>query len=206
MTTNSSDSGNQEDREASDEDVDSEIAEAVTDKGQPLALNERLDTGSKSWGDVQKDKYQYSSQSAFPACTSARTSFYARQARNPQLYNRLFPLQHGGGHTYEGWDGQRIRPKDREDYRRSHAILSQVDVTDPVKKWTVEKVMQENLTGFSRYYEGLDGAALGFATLYECDDEEMAKDSYLVDAAEEMLGIDGEMLVEYVWDNYGGDV
>ena len=206
MTTNSNDSGNQEDREASDEDVDSEIAEAVTDKGQSLALNERLDTGSKSWGDVQKDKYQYSSQSAFPACTSARTSFYARQARNPQLYNRLFPLQHGGGHTYEGWDGQRIRPKDREDYRRSHAILSQVDVTDPVKKWTVEKVMQEDLTGFSRYYEGLDGAALGFATLYECDDVEMAKDSYLVDEAEEMLGIDGEMLVEYVWDNYGGDM
>ena len=206
MTTNSSDSGNQEDREASKEDVDSEIAEAVTDGGQPIALEERLDTGSKSWGDVQKDKYQYSSQSAFPACTSARTSFYARQARNPRLYNRLFPLQHGGGHTYEGWDGQRIRPKDREDYRRSHAILSQVDVTDPVKEWTVEKVMQENLTGFSRYYEGLDGAALGFATLYEYDDVEMAKDSYLVDEAEEMLDIDGEMLVEYVWDNYGDDM
>ena len=104
MTTNSSDSGNQEDREASEEDVDSEIAEAVTDGGQPLALEERLDTGSKSWGDVQKDKHQYSTQSAFPACTSARTSFYAREARNPRLFNRLFPLQHGGGHTYEGWD------------------------------------------------------------------------------------------------------
>ena len=104
MTTNSNDSGNQEDREASDEDVDSEIAEAVTDGGQPLALEERLDTGSKSWGDVQNDKHQYSSQSAFPACTSARTSFYAREARNPRLFNRLFPLQHGGGHTYEGWD------------------------------------------------------------------------------------------------------
>lgn len=47
MTTNSNDSGNQEDREASEEDVDSEIAEAVTDGGQPLALEERLDTGSK---------------------------------------------------------------------------------------------------------------------------------------------------------------
>jgi len=61
-------------------------------------------------------------------------------------------------------------------------------------------------TGFSRYYEGLDGATLGFATLYECDNEEMAKGSYLVDEAEEILDIDGEMLVEYVWDNYGDDV
>jgi len=177
-----------------------------TDGGQPIALAEGLTTGTKSWGDVQKDKHQYSSQSAFPACTSARTSFYAQQARNTRLYNRLFPLQHGGGHTYEGWNGQRIRPNDREDYRRAHAILSQVDVTNPVKEWAVEKVMQKNLTGFSRHYEGLDGAVLGFATLYECDDEETAKDSYLVDEAEEMLGIDGEMLVEYVWDNYGDDV
>ena len=45
---------------------------------------------------------------------------------------------------------------------------------------------------------GLDGAVLGVATLYECDDVEMASDSYLVDEAEEMLGIDGEMLVEYL--------
>ena len=56
MPTNSNDSDNQENREASDEDVDSEIAEAVTDGGQPLALDERLDTGSKSWEDVEKDK------------------------------------------------------------------------------------------------------------------------------------------------------
>jgi hypothetical protein len=31
----------------------------------------------------------------------------------------------------------------------------------------------------------------------------MAKDSYLVDEAEEILGINGEQLVEYVWDKYG---
>jgi len=61
------------------------------------------------------------------------------------------------------------------------------------------------LTGFSRYYEGIDGAALGFATLYKYDDVEMAKNSYLVDVAEEMLGVDGEKLVEYVWRKYGGD-
>jgi hypothetical protein len=206
MTTNDNNIGNQEDREASEEDVDSEILEAVTNGGQPIALEEQLDTGSKSWGDVQKDKHQYSSQSAFPACTPARTSFYAREARNPRLFDRLFPLQHGGGHTYEGWDGQRIRSEDREDYRRSHAILSQVDVTNPIKKWTVKRVMRENLTGFSRYYKGLDGAALGFATLYKFDDMEIAKDSYLTDEAEEILEIDGKMLVDYVWRKYGDGV
>ncbi len=206
MPNNSDDSNDKENRRRDRSRMPTTDKDPETDGGQPIALEERLNTGAKSWGDVQKDKHQYSTQSAFPACTSARTSFYARQARNPRLYNRLFPLQHGGGHTYEGWDGQRIRPKDREDYRRSHAILSQVDVTNHVKELAVEKVMQENLTGFSRYYEGLDGAALGFATLYKYDDVETAKDSYLVDEAEEMLGVDGEKLVDYVWREYGDDV
>jgi hypothetical protein len=66
--------------------------------------------------------------------------------------------------------------------------------------------MEEDLQGFSRYYEGIDGAALGFATLYKYDDVEMAKDSYLVGEAEEMLGVDGEKLVDYVWRKYGDDV
>ena len=84
--------------------------------------------------------------------------------------------------------------------------LSQAGVNGPVKEWAVQKVMEEDLQGFSRYYEGIDGAALGFATLYKYDDVEMAKDSYLVDGAEEMLGIDGEQLVDYVWRKYGDDL
>ena len=70
----------------------------------------------------------------------------------------------------------------------------------------MQKVMRENLNGFSRYYEGIDGAALGFATLYKYDDVEMAKESYIVDEAEEMFGVDGEKLVDYVWRKYGDDV
>jgi len=66
--------------------------------------------------------------------------------------------------------------------------------------------MQEDLQGFSRYYEGLDGAVLGFATLCKYDDVAMAKDSYLVNEAEEMLDVDGEKLVDYVWRKYGNDV
>jgi hypothetical protein len=34
----------------------------------------------------------------------------------------------------------------------------------------------------------------------------MAKDSYLVDEAEEMLNVDGEKLVDYAWRKYGDDV
>ena len=216
MPTNSNDSGNQEDREASDEDVDSEIVEAVTDGGQRLALEERLDIGSKSWSDVQKDKYQYDHQPSFPPCSTARTTLYAREADDDmeERYEMFFRLQHGRQHPFErrsngyseGWDGQKVRQEDVWKFCRAHIILSEASVNGPVKSWAVQKLMQEDLQGFSRYYEGIDGAALGFATLYKYDDVEMAKNSYLVDEAEEMLDVSGEKLVEYVWRKYGDDV
>jgi hypothetical protein len=216
MPTNSNDSDNQEDRQASDEDVETETQTPVTDGGQPLALKERLDTGSKSWGEVQKDKHQYDHQPSFPPCSTAHTTLYAREADDDKedRYEVFFLLQHGRQHPFErqsngyseGWDGQKVRQEDVWKFCRAHIILSQAGVNGPVKEWAVQKVMQGNLTGFSRYYEGIDGAALGFATLYKYDDVEMAKNSYLVDEAEEMLGVDGEKLVEYVWRKYGGDV
>jgi len=216
MQRNSNDSGNQEDREASEEDVDTDTSEAVTDGGQPLALEERLDTGSKSWGDVQKDKHQYEHQPSFPPCSTARTTLYAREANSDmeERYEIFFRLQHGRQHPYErwpngyseGWDGQKVRQEDVWKFCRAHIILTQAGVNGPIKEWAVQKVMEEKLQGFSRYYEGIDGAALGFATLYKYDDVGMAKDSYLADEAEEMLDVDGEKLVDYVWREYGDDV
>lgn len=216
MLINSNDSGNQKEREVFDEDVDTDTAEAVTDGGQPLALEERLDTGSKSWEEVQKDKYQYEHQPSFPPCSTARTTLYAREADDDmeERYDLFFRLQHGRQHPFErrsngyseGWDGQKVRQEDVWKFCRAHIILSRAGVNHPFDEWAVQMVMQEDLQGFSRYYEGIDGAALGFATLYKYDDVAMAKDSYLVDEAEEMLGVDGEKLVDYVWREYGDDV
>lgn len=213
---NSNNSDNQEDREASEAGVDTKIAEAVTDGGQPLALEERLDTGSKSWGDVQKDKYQYDHQPSFPPCSTARTTLYAREADADveERYEVFFRLQHGRQHPFErqsngyseGWDGQKVRQEEVWKSCRAGIILSEAGVNGPVKSWAVQMVMREDLRGFSRYYEGIDGAAVGFATLYKYDNVEMAKNSYLVDEAEKMLGVDGEKLVEYVWRKYGDDI
>jgi len=62
-----------------------------------------------------------------------------------------------------------------------------------------------NLTGFSRYYQGIDGAIVGFAALYQYDTMQEAMDSYLIDRAEEMFDFGVEALIEYVWRKYGGD-
>jgi len=196
--------------------VDSDTASAATDGGQVLALEERFDLGSKTWEEVQKDKHQYDHQPSFPPCSTARTTLYAREADEgaEEQYEILFRLQHGRQHPFErrpngyseGWDGQKVRQEEVWKFCRAHIVLSRAGVDGPIKDWTVQKVMAENLNGFSRYYEGVDGAAIGFATLYKYDDVAMAKDSCLVDKAETMLDVDGEKLIEYVWREHGGDV
>lgn len=200
-------------REAFASDVDSESIDtellATTNDGQPLAANEELATGSKSWGDVQKDKHQYELQGSFPSNSEARTTFYAREADNPTndpaKFDRLFKYQHCRGHTFEGWEGQRVRPEDAFTYRRACVILSQADVTGMPREQALQRVMEKNLNGFSRYYEGVDGAALGFACLAQYNDQESAKDSRIAEVAEEKFDLNSEKLVEYVWRKYGGD-
>jgi len=160
----------------------------------------------KSWSDAQKDKYQYDYYPSFPACSPARTTFYATDAEEWDKrgkFARLWKLQHGRGHTYEDWDGQRIRPETVFTYRRARVILSQAGVRKQLRESVARRVVRENLTGFSRHYQGLDGAAIGFAALYQYATKEIAMNSYLVDKAEELLGIDGEQLIDYVWRKYG---
>jgi len=214
MESDSNGSGDEQNRRRYRDRIKTTDKEPATAGGQPIPLEEGLDTGSKSWDDIQKDKWRLSYRPSYPAHTSARTTLWARQADDEEQFEVLFLLQHGRQHPAErqadgyseGWDGQKVRQEDVFKFCRSHVILSQAGVAGPVKDWTVQKVMRENLNGFSRYYEGIDGAALGFATLYKYDDVEMAKESYIVDEAEEMFGVDGEKLVDYVWRKYGDDV
>lgn len=184
----------------------------ATDSGQLIALRERLDTGSKSWGDVQKDKHQYDHQSSFPSCSTARTTFYAREAdgEKEEKYDKLFLLHHGRQHPAERrpngfdeeWEGQKVRQEDVWKFRRASLLISRVGITDPIKRWAVQRLMRENLKWFNASHQGIDGAAIGFAALYKYDEAEKAKESDLVDRAEDILGLDGEKLVKDVWNKY----
>lgn len=176
-----------------------------TDGGQPLSLEEEEDLGTKLWEHIQKDKYVYDYQPKFPGDSDARTSFHARGAQESEkLYERLWKYQHGRGHTFEGWEN-RSRQEDRDDFHRANAILSQLEVSDHVRDAARERVMRENLNGFSRYYQGLDGACVGFALLYRYDTVDQAKESHILERACKVINVDEEKLVEYVWRKYGGD-
>lgn len=199
------------DREASPADADKTSSDtvptAVTEDGQPLALEEGLDTSAKAWEDIQKDKYQYDLQGSFPGDSEARTTFYAREASDSDTakFDRLFGLQHGRGHTFEEWDGQRIRQEDTYTYRRACVILSQAEVSELAREQVLQRVVSENLNGFSRYYNGVDGAALGFACHYQYDSLESAKESHIAEAAAEKFNLNAEKLLEYIWRKYGGE-
>lgn len=83
------------------------------------------------------------------------------------------------------------------DAKRARAILSHLHTTHKEDERVVQSILSKNLNGFSRYYEGLDGAVLGFALLY-------GERVYIKDIDE--LGIidkSAEKLLAYVEGKYG---
>lgn len=186
-------------------DVDSTTT-PLTNAGEPLALEEGVTCGSKSWGELQRDKNPYGHNPSFPETSPARTTFYAEDAPDdsPMRWNQFWRLQHGRGHTYENWDGQRIRTEDRFNHQRACVILSRAHVKGIHRDEALRRVMAENLNGFSRHYDGVWGAALGFAALSRFSNRENAKSSHIVDMADEVIGINGEALIDYVWRTYEG--
>ena len=193
--------------------VDEETLVPTTSDGQRIALEEPLASGSKEWEHIQKDKWRQNHRPSYPACTSARTTFWSREAANEEQYDVLFLVQHGRQHPAErrpndyseGWDGQKVRQEDVGTYCLATVVLSQAGVTGYWLRRVAIRVVGENLNGFSRHYEGAIGAALGFAMLELHDDVAEAKKSRLATVASEKYDLNGEKLAEYVFRKYGGE-
>lgn len=84
-------------------------------------------------------------------------------------------------------------------YMRCDAILQGCEVSDQTKRWALKKVMDEDLRGFSRYYEGSDGAVIDFALLSQYDTLEAARKSAVRNFAEDILSCDVDKLITYVF-------
>jgi len=200
------------DKTNSTKTVDEETLVPITSDGQRIALEESLASDSKEW-DIQRDKRRQYHRPSYPACTSARTTFWSREAANKEQYDVLFLVQHGRQHPAErrpngyseGWDGQKVRQEDVGTYCLATVVLSQAGVTGYWLRRVAKRVVGENLNGFSRHYEGAIGAALGFAMLELHDDVAEAKKSRLATVASEKYDLNGEKLAEYVFRKYGGD-
>jgi hypothetical protein len=89
------------------------------------------------------------------------------------------------------------------------SILQQCEIPEIDKAVAINRVFNENLQGFSRYYDGAYGACIGFALLSMYDDSEEAKDSYFAKRASEVspeLDSHGvSKLIDYVFRKYGDE-
>ena len=162
-------------------------------------------TSNRRWKatvfDQGAQKYQPSNPPASPARTTWLTTDF--EADTPQQkirrYNRYHSLQHGRGHTYEGYEGQRVHQQTIDKYLRCDAILQRCEVNDTTRSWVLKKLMTEDLRGFNGHYKGADGAAIGFALLGEYDSPNAAKMSHVAAIAGRILSINIDALVDYVF-------
>ncbi|MFB6234920.1 MAG: hypothetical protein ABEH81_00725 [Halopenitus sp.] len=150
---------------------------------------------------IETDSGEYEFVPTFPARSPARTTFHG-------LRRQLWRLQHGRGHAFD--DVGKTTARNDYTFRRCSSILQQCEVPKWVEAVAIQRTLTENLQGFSRHYEGADGACIGFALLAQYDDPEEAKMSYIADRAPSVVpGIrydDVMNLIDYVFDKYGGEL
>lgn len=190
-------------------DVEPQYADLPhTDDGQPLAITESLSTGSKQEANFHRDKYQFDYNGSFGSCSNSATTFHTKDIKSFEKrakFRALFLLNDGRAHPDNGKNGyweefeHRTRQSTEFKHNRADALLSQADAPKWVRHKIRDLVARENLNGFSRYYDGVDGAALGLATIEMHGTLEEAKQSHLREYAEEEFDFDWEKLVEYVW-------
>lgn len=146
--------------------------------------------------------------------SAARTTFYVRDIspttrRRRQQLNRLWKLQNNRGHTYEEDSPAKTAARRDAVWKRCDAILQSCEVPEWAKTWALEQVLHRNLNSFSRHYVGADGACVGFALLALCENPTDAKETWIADAAPEVVpGLDEHeiaSLIEFVFRKYRGD-
>lgn len=152
------------------------------------------------------------SQSRLAAVCPARTTFYAKEATKNDNnrgvdFDVLWKLNTGRGHTYESKSPGKTTTRDDATWKRCDAILQSCHVPDLERKRALSDTLGRNLNGFSRYYEGADGACVGFALLACHQKPEKAKLSTIAELASEVvpgLSQDDVMsLIDYVFRKYG---
>lgn len=159
---------------------------------------------------IETDNGEYEFVPAFPAVTSARTTFHEKEGDTPDedeyKWERLWSLQHNRGHTWD--DVSTNTARNDATYRRCAAILQQCEIPDRCESVATSRVIHDDLTGFSSHYAGADGACIGFALLELYDDPEEAQESFYADQASDVVPTlndeDIEALVDYVFRKYGG--
>ena len=134
------------------------------------------------------------------ATTSARTTFYARDVSdNRELFNRLYVLNRGRGHTWEEDSYRKSAVRTEGMLLRCDAILQSCEVPNWVRRAALRQVRRQDLRGYSRYYEGSDGACVAFGLVVLFDTAREAKESEIASRAASVVpGFDEGIVQEMI--------
>ncbi len=137
-------------------------------------------------------------QSSF---TLPETTFHAREGDDVEYWSRL----HGyytGTRFYEvgGLDevekGLRVDPAARDKFLRAEAVIQGLGFTEWAQQIAVGRVFEADMRRFSRHYDGIDGAIIGFAFAAQFDTVEEARDTELFDVVDERFSFNTERLLQ----------
>ena len=118
------------------------------------------------------------------ATTSARTTFYARDIPDKEeKYERLYILNRGRGHTWEDDSGRKSAVRTEATLLRCDAILQSCEVPEWVRRSALRQIQRRDLRGYSRYYNGADGACVAFALVLLFDTPTEAEESKVASQA-----------------------
>lgn len=174
--------------------------------GQSRTSNHTLVTHA----DLQWDGHEYS-VGPTQAVANYHTTFRvydidsSRQERR-DLFDQLWRLQTGRGHTWEDDKFQKTFVRRNAMWKRCDAILQSCETPEWVRKVALRKTLSRDLQSFCRYYSGADGACVGFALKSMFDHKEEAKSSWIASrAADAIPSFDQstvESLIDLVFEKY----
>lgn len=120
------------------------------------------------------------------------------------LFDRLWKLQVGRGHTWESKQKNVVRMD--AIWKRCDAILQYCEVPELEREVALGMTISRDLNGFCRHYKGADGACIGFVLFEMFDDPDLAKGSWVaqraVDAVPEFERETVHNLIDYVFRKY----
>ena len=138
------------------------------------------------------------------ATTSAQTTFYAHDVpTRERLFDRLYLLNRGRGHTWEDDSDRKSAVRTEGMLLRCDAILQSCEVPNRARRAALRQVQRRDIRGYSRYYEGADGACVAFALTQLFDTPADAKDSEVASRAADVIpGLDEstvEKMIDYAF-------
>lgn len=141
--------------------------------------------------------------------TGHRTTFHtydidSDDQEQRKLFDRLWKLQVGRGHTWENKQKHIVRQD--ATWKRCDAILQFCEVPELEREVALRATLSRDLQRFSRHYKGAAGACIGFALFEMFDDPGLAKRSWVAQTAVDAVpGFDRgtvHKLIDYVFNKY----